>query len=30
MHRDVRTDVSEAWLWLAEVRILMRRLTTKV
>jgi hypothetical protein len=30
MHHDVRTDVSETWVWLAEARILLRRLTTEV
>lgn len=29
MHHDVRTDVSETWVWLAEARILLRRLTTE-
>jgi transposase len=28
MHHDRVTDVSEAWVWLAEARILLRRLTT--
>lgn len=27
MHHDRRTDVSEAWVWLAEARMLLRRLT---
>jgi transposase len=30
MHHDRRTDVSEAWVWLAEARLLARRLTTTV
>lgn len=30
MHHDVRTDVSETWVWLTEARILLRRLTTEV
>lgn len=29
MHHDVRSDVSETWVWLAEARILLRRLTTE-
>lgn len=27
MHHDRRTDVAEAWVWLAEARMLLRRLT---
>lgn len=28
MHHDRLTQVSEAWVWLAEARLLLRRLTT--
>lgn len=28
MHHDRRTDVAEAWVWLAEARLLLRRLAT--
>ncbi|MBH8613368.1 transposase, partial [Pseudomonas mohnii] len=28
MHHDRLLDVSEAWVWLAEARMLARRLTT--
>jgi hypothetical protein len=27
MHHAMRTDVAETWVWLAQARILMRRLT---
>jgi transposase len=30
MHHDRRLEVSETWVWLAEARILLRRLTTAV
>jgi hypothetical protein len=30
MHHDRRTDVSEAWVWLAEARLLSRRMLAAV